>query len=659
MTEAKKYEYVLKAGTKLVSPEGEYTIKRVLGQGGYGITYQAKGYRKGDNIPHKYAIKELFFKEQCWRNPGSDTVCFPPSSKQETLKDFLKEARRLNKLCRSNRNIVNVNEVFEANGTAYYVMEFLEGKSLRDLVLEQGPLPERVALSYIRPIAEAVEFIHSSHQLLHCDIKPDNIMIRLDEEGQPMEPVLIDFGISIHFNKNGELTTTHNFVAWSKGYSPQEQSLGLQAILDSRKKMHEEGHTHIPLIPFEMDVYALGATLFYLLTATTPPLASYGLDKIIQQKVATLNVSDKTKAVIINAMKQDYMERTATAKAFLKGFEERYYLQRWFVLKSPNTTYQIVSDLMDENECWLKYDATIYTGDTDKHNTRTTGYIVYEYFEKGFSNRNADESVTDVEPASPRLSPFGLYIKHCKKLTGLDEVGECKKKTNIILSELFHANGTTYAVVRKGWKPEPAIITTLRQQFKQLGQSFKALGKHLKSIVKGIGFVAIITLFLYGIYVVWNSIDPIKPWGKSGPAPSPADTVNAVSVDTIQDGDQSRDTQADVSKEVTPESTLPKTPLPSANDIAAQQAAKKKEAEIEERKKREEVAKRKAEEDKKKAEEAKKKAEEEAAQKAMQYLNGARTGENHRQAYQWALKADPKTKAEVIQKLKYMDYPIP
>ena len=463
MAEEKKYEYVLPKGCELKSGVGEYKIIKALGQGGFGITYQAKGRRKGDNVFHMYAIKEFFVKGQCWREDGKLEMKYSPAAHQEmkeNLKDFVDEANRLNKICRGNRNIVNVNEVFQANGTAYYVMEYLEGGSLRDKVREVGGgLSEGVAISYIRPIAEAVEYIHSQYQLLHCDIKPDNIMLRFDEDGNPTEPVLIDFGISIHFDKKGELTSTHTAIGVSPGYSPLEQFKGLKEILEERKKLQHEGVAHLPLVPFEMDVYALGATLYYLLMGKNPDSAAFGLDNILAKRLAQTSISDKTKTVILEAMRQDPVKRTKTAAAFLKGFEERYYLPAYFVLKSPNTSYSIIGGVQDESPCYIKYAAVVFTGQTPNRNvggstTFSRRYDVYEFFERGRSKRMDDESVSNAGDRSA-LSNFYQSVRDC---TGLKVLDQCVKQEDMILRERFNTNGTTYVVVRQGVKPKSPLL---------------------------------------------------------------------------------------------------------------------------------------------------------------------------------------------------------
>ncbi|MBO5613370.1 MAG: serine/threonine protein kinase [Prevotella sp.] len=511
----KKYEYVLPIGAALKSPEGEYSIKKVLGQGGFGITYQARGRRIGDNVFHKYAIKEFFIKGQCWREENDSTMRYSPAAKTEIkacLKDFKDEALRLNKICRGNRFIVNVNEVFEANGTIYYVMEYLEGGSLRDKVRENGMgLSEGVALSYIRPIAEAVEYIHCKYHLLHCDIKPDNIMLRLDEEGQPLEPVLIDFGISIHFSSKGELTTTHNAVGITPGYSPQEQFQGLDTILQTRRKLNEEGHADLSIVPYEMDVYALGATLYYLLTGLNPAPASYGLEKIIEKKLSELNISERTKNVIINAMRQPYMERTKTAEEFLKGFEERYYLPRWFVLKSPNATYQVISGLKTETGNSLCYDAVMYTGDeqsSDGNATLSHRYTLYEYFVKGIHQRRKDESVISTSDSSAERYRQEFFST-IQREVGLVETGQYDcLNTGLVVREVFQANGTIYAVSLKGWKKPNPVKNVLRKYGVGAASLVNTAGKVIRDNSGTIGrlllYCVLITVLSIGGYYGYN-----------------------------------------------------------------------------------------------------------------------------------------------------------
>ena len=424
--DSEKYQYVLPAGTVLKAhfknhetgkwEDRSYTIEQVvnghplpkgqkirpdddvrpvLGQGGFGITYLASYLHKDQNNVFKiyYAIKEFFLKEHCWRDEGSTVMRYSPAAKDNVengLKEFKAEGERLYRICRGNRNIVNVNETFECNGTAYYAMEYIEGGSLRGVVRSQGSgLREGVALSYIRPICEAVQYIHEEYGLLHCDIKPDNIMLRLDDDAQPREPVLIDFGISIHFNKKGEATTTRSSIGGvSPGYSPQEQYLGLDVIMETREKARREGLADLPPLPYEIDVYALGATLYYLLTGKDPDVASFSLDSLIDKRLQSAGVSDRMRTAVTSAMRQNSMSRTSTVRGFLQGFEERYSLPQGFILRGPHRSYQVVTGLMEEGSGFLRYEAVVYippVANSGGVPTKSQHFHLYECFDKSTS----------------------------------------------------------------------------------------------------------------------------------------------------------------------------------------------------------------------------------------------------------------------------------
>ena len=518
----KKYEYVLPVGTVLTyigsdKKERKYTIEQVvngkplqkgqkiksddevrpvLGQGGFGITYLASRQIKDGNInlgTVYYAIKEFFVKGSCWRDENSTQMLYSPAAKSdvlESLKDFKEEANRLKEICKGNPNIVNVNEVFEANGTAYYVMEFLEGESLRNLVKRTGPLSEGVALNFIRPIAEAVNYIHTRHRLLHLDIKPDNIMLRKGEDGQSAEPVLIDFGVSVHFNKKGDLTTTHHSTGVSEGFSPQEQYGGVAKIVEDRRRAHKDGFTSVSLIPCEVDVYALGATLYYILVGTNPYGAFTMNENIIREKLPQ-TISDKTRQVILNAMRTSASARTQTAAEFLKGFSDRYTLPKGYVLRSPNARY-LITDILEESDCYIRYGATLFSGSqTEESGNATTKrrYTVFERFNQKRYKRLKDETVSCSEgSAVVKSREQQEFLAVCKKHIGMGNDGEADFDSSIIVREVFDTNGTTYAAVKWGWNPPlpfGKIFDYLWRKFKSL--AIYALGAFL--VAYGVNYV--------------------------------------------------------------------------------------------------------------------------------------------------------------------------
>ena len=177
---------------------GKYRIEKFLGQGGFGITYL--GWHVSLNS--RVAVKEFFMKDHCDRNPGTHQVTMGTSGSRELVlrfrEKFIKEARHIYAL--SHPHIVRVIDVFEENGTAYYVMDYIDGCSLSDLVRREGPLSESRALGYIRQVCAALSYVHA-HGRLHLDIKLGNIMIDQDGNAKHREeyPEKKPSGPALHF----------------------------------------------------------------------------------------------------------------------------------------------------------------------------------------------------------------------------------------------------------------------------------------------------------------------------------------------------------------------------------------------------------------------------------------------------------------------------
>ena len=238
----------LKQGTLLQG--GKYRIEKVLGQGGFGITYLAMQV----NLNRKVAIKEFFMKELCSRDENTHRVCYASSSDGTIVdnfkKKFIKEAQTISSL--NHRNIIRIHDNFEENGTAYYAMEYIEGYSISDILNQQGKFQEEVAIQYIKEVADALNYIHSKH-INHLDIKPGNIMVRYADNSV----VLIDFGVAKQYDQSTGEGTTSTPVGVSHGYSPLEQ--------------YSEGG--VKSFSPQSDIYALGATLYRMVVGEKPPHA--------------------------------------------------------------------------------------------------------------------------------------------------------------------------------------------------------------------------------------------------------------------------------------------------------------------------------------------------------------------------------------------------
>jgi serine/threonine protein kinase len=279
----------LPLGTKLFG--GKYSVGKVLGQGGFGITYMG-----ADNLLSRpVAIKELF-PEGCQRNGTTvQPTRIPPSDFSSMKQKFLDEARLLASL--NHPGIVKVYDFFEENNTAYMVMEYLRGKSLAKLVEERGgALSEKEAVGYILKVCEALDVVHKAGYL-HRDIKPENIIVC--EDGRV---VLIDFGAARAYmaGKTGRMT-----VILTPGYAPLEQYA---------EQAKRGAYT---------DIYALGATLYYLLTGQVPVSAA---DRILRG-VREINgrVSRQVEEAVMKAMAMRVEERPQSVGEFvrlLKGWRE-------------------------------------------------------------------------------------------------------------------------------------------------------------------------------------------------------------------------------------------------------------------------------------------------------------------------------------------------
>lgn len=276
----------LQKGTPLCG--GKYVIEMKLGEGGFGITYRA--VQRGLN--RMVCIKEYFLAGKCIRDTYARTVHVQGTTGNVFEKyrlAFVREAKLLATL--HHPNIVEVIDVFDENNTSYMVMPFIEGRSLQNIVENNGRLSYPEAVNYIAQISSAVGYIHERH-ILHRDIKPDNIMITAD-----FKAILIDFGSAREFEQ--DKTQIHTSML-THGYAPTEQYTA-----NSRKGSYT-------------DIYAIGATLYFILTGEVPVEAAARLtERMPTPQELNPEIPDEANRTILKAMQLKSENRHQTIDEFM------------------------------------------------------------------------------------------------------------------------------------------------------------------------------------------------------------------------------------------------------------------------------------------------------------------------------------------------------
>lgn len=276
----------LQPGTILCG--GKYTVEQKIGEGGFGITYKALQ----GGLNRTVCIKEYFPAGKCARATHARTVYVQGASEtifEKYRQAFVKEAKMLATL--HHPNIVEVIDVFDENNTSYMVMAFIEGKSLQSIVDSRGRLPYPEAVNYIAQVTNAVGYIHDRH-ILHRDIKPDNIMITADYKA-----ILIDFGSAREFEQ--DKTQVHTSML-THGYAPTEQYTS-----NSRKGSYT-------------DIYAIGATMYFVLTGHVPLEAAARLtEPMAAPKDLVPDIPDEANRTILKAMQLKAENRHQTVQEFM------------------------------------------------------------------------------------------------------------------------------------------------------------------------------------------------------------------------------------------------------------------------------------------------------------------------------------------------------
>lgn len=274
----------LPPGTVLMN---RYLVGRVLGEGGFGITYIGCDLR----LELKVAIKEYYPVDRATRNASASlevTNFIGPSAKsfERGKQKFLGEAQVMARLDKQ-QVIVSVRDFFEINNTAYIVMEYIEGITFRELVEKKGgKIPAEELFPMVEPLFHALTIIHENG-LIHRDISPDNLML---ENGKIR---LLDFGCAREASRGTETMT----IALKHGYAPIEQ-------------YQQKGQG-----PWT-DIYALSATIYYCLTGKVPPQA---LDRITEDELLLpsklgIHISPEVEKALLKGMKLQPNRRFASAE---------------------------------------------------------------------------------------------------------------------------------------------------------------------------------------------------------------------------------------------------------------------------------------------------------------------------------------------------------
>ncbi len=272
-----------------------YIVGKVLGAGGFGVTYIGWDYL----IKRKVAIKEYLPSELATRMPGQEALTVYGGDQEIQFRDGVKktidEARHLAQFT-SVQGIVHVYDCFEWNKTAYIVMEYLDGMSLKEYLKEKGPMTEEQAIPVILQLATAMDVVHKSG-LLHRDIAPDNIYVLNPDEPDALRVKLLDFGAA-HFASNAYSKSIS--VMLKQGYAPEEQY---------RSRGDQGTWT---------DVYALAATLYKMLTGVTPEdaLERKVKDEVKKPSKQGVKISKPVETALMNAMNIRVQDRTLTMESF-------------------------------------------------------------------------------------------------------------------------------------------------------------------------------------------------------------------------------------------------------------------------------------------------------------------------------------------------------
>ncbi|SMC67927.1 serine/threonine protein kinase [Moheibacter sediminis] len=451
---------ILKDGTIL--NRNQYKITKFIAQGGFGITYLAEeiGYFKQSGFgeefvearnPETVVIKELYYNDYCNRDEQTGLISISNVDKktefQKLVKNQIDEGKTIRGL--KHRNIVRTRDIFHENETAYMVMDYIDSTDLEEMLKEKGFLDKETALKYIFQILDAVDYIHTKidKKILHLDISPSNVLIDKSNDNA----ILIDFGSALSYDnvQNNITSTTSQIVTGrKKHYSPNEQG-----DIDNLKSFDAT-----------FDTYAVGATLFHLLTGEKPPLSSMvstGREKIIppSEFKKDASVTDYLDAVVIKSIAPFYNERYSSAEEFEKDLkkENDYQIQISKInqLIADKNVHEAFNKIKSAQQEFLKTSTLLKLEDDLKKEVelerKNKEYNIL--FKKGSDMASAEEFEMAID-----------YFSSAKELfpekTEVDEkIKFCQEKINLKLEEKRQAEAAaTQSLIDE--KGETELLST-------------------------------------------------------------------------------------------------------------------------------------------------------------------------------------------------------
>ncbi len=279
----------LKIGTVL---HGRYIVGKKLGQGGFGITYMGFDLV----LSCRVAIKEYYPRNDVYRdiNKSSQLVWKTENDYMIGCKNILREAQKLAKV-NSIPNVVRVQDTFEENRTAYIIMDYIEGITLKDKIKKEGTIPFEKSISLLKPVMIGLEKLHENG-IIHRDISPDNIMIN-----NKNEPYLLDMGAA----KDISSGVSEPVGVAKHGFSPVEQ------------------YNSNTFVGPWVDVYAMSATIFYCISGK---VLTSSIERATDRSVDFLAVkeklSKKQKDLLISGLEPDYKKRLQSLQPFINSGEK-------------------------------------------------------------------------------------------------------------------------------------------------------------------------------------------------------------------------------------------------------------------------------------------------------------------------------------------------